>query len=224
MEAILQLNDEFPLMAEREAGMPEGIPAMGVAFGLYPIKDGAKSAAEGRDIYKDVEFVKICAPGDRNSHVFQPADESHRRRFPKAYQAFKDRAHNPIEGTLIEAWAPISRSVALNLKTLHIHTVEALAEVHDGHIDRIGSNGRELRERAKAWLADAKGGAATQQLAAEKKALQDQLAALQAQIVELQRASGKPVSSPVPPSTPQDPTADVAADVAAAARRPRKSA
>lgn len=181
------LSDDFPMSLEREAGMPEQVPSVAVSFGMYPKKDGKASADAGRDIYKDVEFVKIAIPGDKHSLVFQPATDVHRKRFPKAYEAFQRRAHTPMQGTPIEQWPVVSRSIVLNLKALHVHTVEALAEVHDGNIDRLGSQGRELRAKAKAWLAEAQTGAEATRLAAEKQALQDQLAALQAQMADLQR-------------------------------------
>jgi hypothetical protein len=200
------MNDEFPMIVEREAGMHDNVPAVMVGFGFYPIKDGRASVKEGRDVYKDVEFVRIAVPGDRNSLFFQPAEEIHKQRFPKAYDAFKQRKENPTDGTPIEQWPPISRAVALNLKTAHVHTVEALAEVHDGLVDRLGMNGRELREKAKAWISSAKSGAETTRLAAEKSALQDQLEAMQAQIIALQSQSEKSDAS------------------AAAARKPRKQA
>lgn len=181
------LSDDFPMTLEREAGMPEQVPSVAVSFGMYPKKDDRASKEAGRDVYKDVEFVKIAIPGDRHSLVFQPATDVHRRRFPRAYQAFKDREHTPMQGTPLEQWPVVSRSIVLNLKALHVHTVEALAEVHDGNIDRLGSSGRELREKAKAWLAEAQTGAETVRLAAEKQALQDQLAAMQAQLAALQQ-------------------------------------
>lgn len=223
----MQLSDDFPMMMEREAGMGENVPPVAISFGQYPVIDSLASKKAGHDVYKDVEFVKIAVPGDRNSLFFQPAEASHRARFPRAYEAYKQREKTPVEGMPIEQWAPISRSLALTLRAMHINTVEALAAVHEGNIDRIGGNGRELREKARAWLAEAKTGAETQRLASEKQGLQDQLAALQAQVVALQEQAGKPQQSnnaPSVPSVQRDPTSDVEDDVAAAARRPRRTA
>lgn len=181
------LSDDFPMSMEREAGMPEQVPPIAVSFGMYPLRDKKQSDAAGRDIYRDVEFVKIAVPGDKHSVVFQPATGVHRKRFPNAYRAFKERDHTPIEGTILEHWPIASRSIVLNLKALHVHTVEALAAVHDGNIDRLGANARELREKARAWLEEAKSGAATARLAAEKEALQGQLAAMHEQLKALQQ-------------------------------------
>lgn len=213
----MDMSDDFPMMMEREAShrgphgdmimIPDTTPPVAVSFGLSPVLDGAKTKEAGHDVYKDVEFVKIAVPGDKNSLFFQPSNDLYRARFPKAYAAFKAREHKPMEGMPVGEWAPISRSMALTLRAAHIDTVEALAAVHDGNIDRIGSNGRELREKARAWLADAKTGAAAVQLAGEKQALQDQIAAMQAQILELSQRAG--------PAGEDDPVA--------AARKPSKA-
>lgn len=183
-------SDDFPLMMEREAGLPANVPPVAVAFGMHAMLDGDKTSQAGHEIYKDVEFVKIAIPGDGKSLYFQPATKSHRNRFPQAYAAFKQRDVKPIEGMPIENWAPISRSLALTLKSMHVHTVEALAAISDTHIEKIGVNGRELRAKAQAWLQEAKEGAAATKLAAENQSLRDQLAGMQAQIDALQLKFG----------------------------------
>ncbi len=230
--SLSTLSDDFPLTMEVEidpnSGAPRvNCPPVGVAFGLEPIVDKKASKEAGRDVYKDVEFVKIAIPGDRNSLYFQPADDRVRARFPRAFEAFKRRDATPIQGTPIEQWAAVSRSLALTLRAAHIPTVEALAAVHDGLVDKLGAQGRELRGKAIAWLAQAAGGAATMALASEKKQLQDQIAAMQAQIMALsasaspeqKAAMAKAAATPV--IAAPDTTANVEQDVAAAARRPR---
>jgi hypothetical protein len=217
----MQMNDDFPLIMEVEVNQATGAvdprcPAVQVAFGFQPVKDGKKSKEAGHDVFKDVEFVKIVIPGDRSSLYLQPATDVHKKRFPRAYAAFKERGGAVTEGMHIEQWAAINRSTALTMRSLNIHTVEALAAVHDGLIDRLGTNGRELRSKAQAWLETAKDSAATTKLAAEKDELKAQLAAMQAQINALGGAK-TPAAAPAP--TPEAP----ADDVAVAARRPRKA-
>ncbi len=187
---LVNMNDDFPMMMETEISTnPAAQPSTPVAvgFGIYYETDAAKTAKAGHEVYRDVEFVKIVMPGDKLSLVFQPASETHRKRFPKAYAAFKARTDDAgtSEELPIEQWALISRSVAMMLRAAHIHTVEALAAVHDGHVERLGTNGRELRAKAKAFLAQAKDSSAVIKLAAEKKALEDRMAAMQAQINQL---------------------------------------
>lgn len=224
-------SDGFPLMMEREFGAHDNVAPVAVGFGFHPMLDGGATKKAGHEVYKDVEHVKIVVPGDRHSLYFQPATDVYRKRFPKAYEAFKKAGAQPLEGMPIEQWAVVSRSLALTMRACNIHTVEALAAVHDTHIDKLGFNAREMREKAKAWLASAQDNATTMALAAEKKALQDQLASMQAQILALTAKADK--TTPLlggaggggafghPTATGAPPHDDVQADVVAAARRPR---
>lgn len=192
------ITDDFPLILEREAGMADTIPPVAVGFGLYPVKDGPKSQKAGYDIYREELFVRICIPGDKNAVYFQPATPKHKTRFPQAFNAFQRREQSHIdEGMPVEQWAPITRALALTLRSLHIHTVEALASVHDGHIDHL-PNGRDLREKARSWLANASEGAQALRAAEEKQRLEDQIAALQAQITALQERAD-PDPEPIQP-------------------------
>lgn len=189
----MTFDDGFPLMAEIEAGLdPRYYTPMMVAFGYEPMKDAKKSAEAGYDVFVDVEFVKIATPGDKYSLYFQPATDQHRKRFPKAYAAFKDRGVKPTEGMPLEQWPPISKSMVMSLKALHVHTVEALASVHEGNIDKLGYSARELRDKARAYLANAQDSAATMRVEAEKKALQDELAVMREQIAALSAAKADP--------------------------------
>lgn len=210
------MDDEFPITMEREAGMRDDCPPVGVAFGLYYEQNQAKSDEAGHPVFDDVVFVKIVVPGDKNSLYFQPATDKHKSRFPNAYAAFEKRkGGEAVEGMPIEQWAVVTRGMAMTLKAAHIHTVEALAAVHDGHVDRIGVDGRGLRAKAQAFLAQAKNSAETTRLAAREKELQDQLAAMQATINQLAAAQGvKAEVAPVLETVG-------APDPVAAARKPR---
>lgn len=205
------LDDEFPLMMEREAGMPDWVPPVAVGFGNYHQLDQQKTVEAGHEVYVDAVFVKIAVPGDRDMTVLQPASAEHKRRFPQAWAAFQAREAGvaTTEGLPIHMWAPITRATALTLRACNVFTVEQLAEVHDGNVDGLGTNGRELREKARAFIKQGRDNAAALSLAADKKALQDQIAALQAQITALAAArDGENV--------------EIQQDAAAAARKPRK--
>ena len=193
-------DDEFPMMLEREVGLPDTAGQIAVAFGPYYEIDRAKSDTAGHEVYRGVIFVKIAVPGDRNALFFQPATDRHKQRFPKAWQAYleRDKGSKSVDGLPVEQWAPIGRSIALTLKAAHIHTVEALAEVGDSFIDKI-SGGRVLRDKARAFLAQAKDSAITLQLASEKKALENELSAMKAQIQALTASVAEKEKRPIEP-------------------------
>jgi hypothetical protein len=185
------LDDDFPITMEREAGMPEACPPVGVSFGMYHQQNEQRSSDAGHAVFDDIEFVKIVVPGDKKSMYFQPATDRDRKRFPQAYAAFKNRSTGSGESGLpVEHWAVITRGMAYTLRAAHIHTVEALAAVSDTHVDKIGLDGRGLRAKAKAFLEQAQSAATTTKLAAEKQALQDQITALTNTVAEMSRQFG----------------------------------
>ena len=184
-------NEDIPMMMERETGLTDMYPAIGVGFGLVPMQSGAKSKAAGHPVFEERLFVKIVVPGDKQSMIFQPATEQHKQRFPRAYEAFLKRNVKPqVEGLLIEEWPQVSRSLAMTLRAANIFTVEALAEVSDAHITKIGSMGRELRAKAKAFLEVAKDTAASQAIAADAARKEAEIADLRRQISDLAKLVG----------------------------------
>lgn len=178
------MDEDFVMMLEREAGMPEHVNPIAVAFGYHYLLDPEKTLEAGHNVFRDETFVKIVTPGDRSSLFFQPATDAHKRRFPKAWKAFEERQKDAgsRNGLPLEEWAAVTRATVYTLKAAHIHTVEDLAIVPDTFVDRLGVDGRGLRAQAQAFVAQAKDSAATFRLASEKKALEDQLASMQAQI------------------------------------------
>lgn len=226
----MQARDDYVMIPEREIDPATGevyAPVM-VGFALQPKLDGKATAAAGHDVYKDVEFVKIVIPGDKLTMFEQPASahvapggRNYRERFPNAYEAFKRRDLKPVHGMPLEEWPSLPRSMALTLRSAHIETVEALSEVTDQHIDKLGYGFRDLRQKARAFLAHAKDSSATNKLAQEKEDLQRQLAAMQAQINAL---AGAGPAKEQPRAVPVQVAPDVKTDVVAAARRPRLKA
>lgn len=220
------ISDEFPMIMEREAGLPPHYPPMAVGFGISPLIDQMKTASAGHDVYSDVLFVKIATPGDRNSLYFQPATDTHKKRFPAAWQEYqKQEGRAGQSGLPVEQWAMISRSTSLNLRVAHIHTVEALSELGDEHLGSV-ANGRELREKAKLFIRQRSDGAAVAKAATDKQKLQDQITALQNQLAAMaagNTAANQPAMVAAPDATKIDQAhlAAVEADVIKAARRPR---
>lgn len=244
---MLGMSDDFPMHMELESGMnPNLVSQVSVGFGDCPILDEQKTREAGREIYGTTCFVKIAIPGDRSSVFFQPATDAHKRRFPKAWDNYlrRNAGEKISEGLPVQHWPRINRATALNLQSLHIFTVEDLAQVHDGLVDKIPGNGRELRSWAQAHVGYSTGGQAevtklaskVEELIAQNKALQNQVLAMQQGNVN---KTGEAVPSANTPSgtglfhqragdidraMAEQQLSDVQTDVAAAARRPRRQA
>lgn len=152
-----------------------------VEFRMEAVHQGHKSAVEGRPIYEDAPFIRIMFPGDRTKTVDRPVNDTDKQRFPRQWEAFQKQEEQVASGTPITEWPPVSKSQALELKALNIHTVEQLAAISDSACDSfLGARG--LREKANAWLSKAKDNAFISEmqermarLEADNTALRDQL-------------------------------------------------
>ncbi|KVP11966.1 chromosome partitioning protein ParA [Burkholderia ubonensis] len=161
-----------------------------VEFTLEPIHQEAESEKQGRPIYKDVAHIRIHFPGDRTKQIFRPVKmqddmqgPSDPRRFPRQWEAFVEQRAQVQEGTPLEQWPPVSRSEAMSLKAMHIHTVEQLASIADHNLSWLGA--REMRDKAAVWLANADGGKEAIRLQAENEQLRADLDAQKEQTLEL---------------------------------------
>lgn len=161
-------------------------------FYVEAIKNNAKSEAEGRPIFEDREMVKITIPGDRLSNWVGYVTDVHRERWPEHYAAFKRGEARASVGTPLEHWPCDSLTVArvAELKALNILSVEELASVPDNTLPRIGMGARALRDQAKAYIANAKGGAETAAMAARIAQLEEMILAM--------RGNASPAPAPEP--------------------------
>lgn len=153
-------------------------------FFLHPRKNEQKSLAEGRDIFEEVPYVRVLVPGDKDNIVVRPVRNSDKARWAKQWQAFENREDAPMEGTPLDEWAGVSRSMVEELKFFNIRTVEDLVAMPDAHASKfLGING--LRQKASAWLEDAQYSAPIAQLQQENEDLRGQIENMQLQMAEL---------------------------------------
>lgn len=190
-----------------------------VEFEMRPIKQEFESEQKGRPIFKDVPYINIMFPGDRTKQIVRPVkmDEdgsgpSDLQRFPRQWAAFESKKEQVQDGTPLEQWAPLTRSQVMELKGIRIHTVEQLASLPDSTLNWMGA--RDLREKAKVWLANAGGSnAEVLKLQHENQTLAEDIAMLKDQIREL--AAMKSASAPA--DAPADAPAEKPSRRAAAA-------
>ena len=110
------------------------------------------------------ERVKIMYPGDQLREPHFVASLEYQVRFPVEWRAFKEQTDQFEGQTRIENVAWIDPASHNAFKALHIHTVEALANVDDTNIGNIGiMNARKLRERAEEHVTTAAEGGGSRQ-------------------------------------------------------------
>ena len=98
---------------------------------------------------------------------FIPGDGSYPsfpERFPKQWQQFLNKQEQTHSGTPLEMWPVVTKSQVLELKGAKIHTVEQLGSLPDSVLQNVGMmDARVLRDKAKAFMDSAEGGAALNQ-------------------------------------------------------------
>lgn len=121
-----------------------------VKYYIKSVADKKLSSQEGRPMFKELEYIDIRVPGQRDG-VARPATARDKSRFPAHYQAFKNRMEMPVDGTPLSEWPAISRSMADQLSFQNIKTVEQLADLNDNLMGTVqGMIG--FKQKAKDWL------------------------------------------------------------------------
>lgn len=160
-------------------------------FHLEVEPDHENSAKEGRPIFKEVEMVELRFAGNNLYIPDVRVTNEHRQKFPAAYAAFKNDGSLHVEGTPLKEWPAIRPTQIAEFNAMNIYTVENLAAVDDSGIQRMGMGGRMFREKARAFIEQAKGNAPLEKMAADKAALEERFATLQRNYDELAAAIKK---------------------------------
>jgi hypothetical protein len=159
-----------------------------VVFSQEARLDQAASTAEGRNIYRDVEFVTIRIPGDKTTSVHRPVRPSDKQRFPHQYAAFKNKIGEQVVGTPLSMWPGVTPSRAKELEYFNVRTVEQLAAMSDGVGGAQMMGIQALRAQAKQFVEHAKEQAPILKFQSELAERDATIAALSSQLAEQGKA------------------------------------
>lgn len=189
-------------------------PMIHVEFINLPVEDLAASRKEGRPIFKDVEHCRIRWVGDNKRELIEPAHQlteynrDERRyitfaeKFPEHYRLFKaNQDQSAVNGTPISELPFLTEAKRAELRALNITTAEGLAALDGAALHRLGMGGRDLKNKARAFLDSASGAADVSRMAAE-------IENLKAMIANLTTAQPAPAAAPVATDSPPSPFAD----------------
>jgi hypothetical protein len=151
---------------------------------MEAVEDPVASAAAGRPIFFQQERVQIIQPGNPNSPVLLVTDE-HRDRWSEHYARFRAGEDFVGEGTPLEQWPFLKKTMVLELKAQGIHSVEQCAGLTDLACQKMGMGGRAIRENAKAYLDDADAMKIVSEALAGREAAEARVAGLERQLDEL---------------------------------------
>ena len=188
-----------------------------VKFEVRAVENVAASNREGRYVANDVEFVLLTPPYSKDVLIFevdtwfsnmkQDVDNGRLPRewadnYRKQYDFWKQGLEAPLDGTPIRGWQLASPAQQEALIRMNVRTVEDLAGMNDDGIRRFGMGGTEMRNKARAWLAQSdtgKSAARMSELEAENERLKRDIADLREAIASIKTAQPVGTRQEAPP-------------------------
>lgn len=151
-----------------------------VKFFLHPKLNPNKSAAEGRPIYEELDYISIMTPGNKDSILMRPATAEDKLRFAEHFKKYKAREdQEALEGTPLAQWPGVTRGQVEELKFFNIRTLEQLVGAPDSATNRIMGI-QYLRQKAEAYLEAAVDNATAEALEAANRTIESLTARLDA--------------------------------------------
>lgn len=190
-------------MSDRAEGMVQDDKSGTLYRFYYDTAENSKASnVFGRTIHDELLMVEIITPGQRNStpsyelkRIWSQesksalglsddfrASEKYAELRPWVQKYETDNPGLDISGTRLTDWPRIGRALAATLAGSGIYTVEQVANIPDNVLDVLGMGGRELRETAKAYLADAGIGSDSGALATRVAELEREVSEYRSQI------------------------------------------
>jgi len=89
-----------------------------VSFYKRAVEIADETAAQGRPIYRECDFVRIMVPGNSLSEIDTIAREDHKNRFPVQWARYinTEGPSNQEQGTPVTEWPLVSVSQAEDLR------------------------------------------------------------------------------------------------------------
>lgn len=162
-----------------------------VEFFTEAVEFKAESEKEGRPIFREIPFIRIQHPGDRNNVLETKVTDHYKQKYAREWREFEARGANEVVGTPLSQWPPMTKSQVKEAEFFGVRTVEQLAAVNDNAIQKIGMGWRELRTKAQTFLGAAAGNAAQSAQALENERLRGEIEALKASFEAMQADAPK---------------------------------
>ena len=143
-----------------------------VVFHSKLVTDQEATRAAGRTIKKNVDYVFIQIPGDRDYTDAPVSDKPHTvNMYPRQWAAFQQKKEYVAEGTPLENLfaQDDEQPIAANLRSAGIHTVEQLANLSASAMDGVGMGAQAYVNHAKKYLEVSEKGVAYHKLQKELK-------------------------------------------------------
>lgn len=161
-----------------------------VRFYMDEKEDKAETHKKGILSFRSVEMCEIRFPADRQRTLVRPAHAEWKKiggkkvtyadRFKDAYARFTAGQAPVVNGMPLAELGWLNGATRKTLNALGVYTVEQLASLEGTALSNLGMGGRELKEKAKAFLDNARDASTSVRLAAEVESLRAELERMKA--------------------------------------------
>lgn len=130
----------------------EGDKNLFVRFFRKPRQDSAKSLEEGRPIFKELDYIEIMQPGNKENIISRPVSARDKQRFQAVWARYSaDPQGDQVIGTPLSEWTALNMAQREELKHFNVMTVEQLANITDTNLQGF-MGGQQLKQKAQAFL------------------------------------------------------------------------
>lgn len=159
-----------------------GDDKLAIRFFRKAKQDPEKTAAEGRPIFVEHDYIQIMSPGDRNVHI-RPVRPFDLQRFERQYDHWKKTQNNDaVIGSPIELLG-LTLAQVEEYRYFGIRTVEQMAELRDDIVGKI-MGATALKQKAVAFMQILKDEAPLKKVQAELDKRDSEINALKAAVDE----------------------------------------
>lgn len=145
----------------------KGDERLAVRFFKKAARDDVASTADGVMRFKEVDYIQIMVPGDRDNIIIRPAGEGDKRRFAKQYEDWqRNEKGEQLLGTPLELWGRLSLPQIEEMRYIGVRSVEQLAELNDSAMLKM-PGAVEMKRKAAAFIAAQKEEAPMRKMQAE---------------------------------------------------------
>jgi hypothetical protein len=145
--------------------------------------DPVESEKLGRQFYREVEYVTIRIPGDKDNDIVRPVRFSDKQAWPTQYAAFKAGLEQPVSGTPLSQLPFLNKAQVLEFGAVGVRTAEQLVEMSDAVAQKF-MGAHAIRKRVKDFLDAAAGAAPITAMRAEMDKRDNEIAVLKNALAE----------------------------------------
>lgn len=162
----------------------KGDEKLPVSFYMGAITDDVETEKQGHPVFRDVECIKIF--NSKDNIIDRPVRDADKQRWPGAYSAWKSTGQSEpgSTGMRLEFWPQMTRAQVEEYRFFKVFTVEQLAELPDGTVQKI-MGATKLKQLAKLYIEAARGEQPFIRMQGELEKRDGQIAELTAEVRRL---------------------------------------